>query len=219
MRKVHDPRLLQVQLQVRLRQQPLAFRQRFPGLLLRLRQDHEIVRVPDQFAPALLQFPVEILQEEVGQQRRNRRTLGNAAQQPVEVAAVPDAPPHPLPHQVHEQLPRLPLAQALEEQIVVHAVEKGVDVAVDAVDVPQLPALADARDGPVHRTARTVTVTALQEFLLEGAREMPRDGGLEDAVGDGGYQQGASGGRPRMLLDDDLEEGKGTVRAFVDALV
>jgi hypothetical protein len=112
-REVHDPRLLQVQLQVRLGQQLLALRQRFPRFLLGLRQDHEIVRVPDQLAPALLQFPVEILQEEVGQQGRNRRTLRNAAQQTVDVAPVPDAPPHPLPHKVHHRFPRLPLAQAL----------------------------------------------------------------------------------------------------------
>jgi len=126
---------------------------------------------------------------------------------------------HPEAQQGHEGFAGLALGQAGEEEVLVDAVEKGADVGVGDEGVAEFAAFADAGDGAVDGAAGAVAVAAFEELLFEGAGEAAGDGGLEDAVADGGNQEGAGAGfgGAGALFDDDFEEGVGAVAVFLDA--
>ena len=187
------------------------------GLVGGLGEDDEVVGIADQFAAALFEFAVEILEEEVGEQGGNGGALGNAAADGADVGAVPALAADPEAEEGHYGFAGLAFGEALEEEVGVDAVEKALNVGVGDEDVAELAALADAGDGAVDGAAGAVAVAAFEELLLEGAGEVAGDGGLKDAVADGGDQEGAGLGGAGVLLDDDLEERVRAVEALLDA--
>ena len=93
-----------------------------------------------------------------------------------------------------------------------------MDVGVHHVPVALVAEHPDAGDGAVNATVGAVGEAGFEEFLLEGAREAVGDGGLHDAVADGGDEEramflGTGFLFDRFLLDNDLAQGKGPVRA------
>ncbi len=96
------------------------------------------------------------------------------------------------------------LLEAGEEEVVIQFIEKGVDIGVDDVFVALVMEFAEAGDGAVDSTAGAVGEGAFEELLFEGFRQGTGGGGLEDAVADGGDEEGA-GFLGLMFLNDDLE--------------
>src|SRR6266481_2522339 len=89
-----------------------------------------VVGIADQLASALLQFAVEVFKKEVGEQRRNRRALGNAPPQGAHMRSIPEAGLDPEPQHSHDGGIRPPFRQTLQKQIVVHIRKKAFNISI-----------------------------------------------------------------------------------------
>jgi hypothetical protein len=161
------------------------------GVGLGFGEDEEVVGVANEFAAALFEFAVEVFEEEIGEQGGNGGALRNAFAEPVEVLAVPDGGFDPLADEVHDEFAGLVEGEAVEEERVVNFVKKGLDIGIDEPGVAHFVELSNAGDGAVDTAVGTVAVGAFEELVFEGLGETAGDGGLEDAVADGGDEEGA----------------------------
>ena len=82
-------------------------------------------------------------------------------------------------------------------------VEEAADVGVDDTPVPLVAEHADTGDGAVDAAVRSVGEAGFEKLFLKGLREAAGDSGLEDAVADGGDEQGA------VACGVDLGRGRG----------
>jgi hypothetical protein len=73
--------------------------------------------------------------------------------------------------------------------------------------------LPEAGDGAIDAAAGAVGEAGVQEFLLVAEAELAGDGSLEDAVANGGNEEGAGGFAAGFLFEENAEEGKGPVGA------
>jgi|GEM_PF-1396006 hypothetical protein len=67
-------------------------------------QDHEVVRVARERMTALIQHPVEVVQDDVGQQGQERPALGHALPRGFDVSVHPDARPQVTADQPQQRL-------------------------------------------------------------------------------------------------------------------
>ncbi len=96
------------------------------------------------------------------------------------------------------------------------AIEKCVDVCVDEPGVAFEEVLTDLPDGHADAAAAAVAEAGFVELAFEEGFEVSGDGGLEDAVLDGGDEEGALFRGAGALFDEDAAEGPGPVGLVED---
>ena len=95
----------------------------------------------------------------------------------------------------------------------VDVVEERLNVSVDDKFVALKMKLANAGDGAVYTAARAISKAAFQKLFFKTERELPRRGGLQDAITNSGHQQGSLFPAVWLFLNDDFEQREGTILA------
>ncbi len=183
----------------------------YGSLVAVLGEDEEIVRVTNQLQPGLLQCKIEIGKEEVGQQRGYRTALRNPDLDGMGTMSVPAKAADPSIEKIAERCLGQARPDPLAKQTMIDAVEEGIDVGLGDVFEAVIVQEPNAGDGRVDRAVGAECEAAIEELVFKGAPEVPPHGGLEDAVAYGGHQERARGRGARFFLNDDRQEGEGTV--------
>src|SRR6266511_2606093 len=191
---IHDPRLRLLELEAQLGQYGSERHKGALGLALRPAQHQQIIGVTHQHtAPARPPDPVEPVQGDVAQQRRDNTTLRRTGH------AAPDRAllHHPRAQQRTHQLEQLavtdPLLNRRHQPVVRNRLETRGDVRLYH-PAPAFPGLIDQDlQGIVRRASRAKPERALEEVGLEDRLDRRLQRRLHDPVAD-------SGDRKRPLL-------------------
>jgi len=181
------------------------------GVFLRFAEEDEVVGVADEAAAELAHGGIEVGEEQVGEDGGEGRALGDALAEGTDAVAVPDVGADPGVDEGVEFAGGFAFGVFSEEEGVVDVVEVAGDIGFDDEGVAAVAPLLEAGDGGVDAFTGAVAEADVEEIFFEGAGEAAGDGGLEDAVADGGDEEETGAGVAGLLFELDLEEGEGTV--------
>jgi hypothetical protein len=132
-----------------------------------LGEDEEVVGETDKVVVCLLEREVEFVEEEVGEEGRERGALSDTFAEAGDVFAVPNLGVNPEMKEMGEFGGEVLAGEELEEEGMLDFVEEGGDVGVDNELKAAVAELDDAGDGAVDGTAGTVGEAGVEELLLE----------------------------------------------------
>lgn len=88
--EIRDAGFAVVEFEVALREEGFGLQERLPGFFGGLGENDEIIGVADKFAAGFFEFAVKIFEEEIGEEGRDGRALGNAGAEWEDFGAIPN---------------------------------------------------------------------------------------------------------------------------------
>lgn len=182
----------------------------FEGLLKLLgarAEDDEVVGVADEAPGVAGEMAVEAVEEEIGEEGRERGALGDAAAEAGDAVAVPEFGVNPGGEEREEAGIAVVGGEEVEEEGVVHGVKEIADVGLEDELIATVAPLKDTGDGAIDGVTGAVGEADVEGFLFDFGVEFAGDGGLDDAVSDGGDKKAAGFSGLIWFFDEDFEEG------------
>jgi hypothetical protein len=138
--------------------------------------DAPVVGEAHEPVPAPLQLPVEVIEHDVAEQRRKRRTLRGSLLRRVHQPAIHDVRLQVAPDQPQHPLVMHPPCDPGHQNVVLNAIEKRVEIKIDAPHRAIGDELACPLDSLMLRAPRPKAEAVGMEPRVEDGREHLRDG-------------------------------------------
>ena len=150
-----------------------------------LDEDHQVIRITGKPVTTPLQFTVEVIQQDVGQQRRKRSALRCADRCCLEGLSDQDTGPQVATNQCQHPLVAYLFGHAGHQDIVLDIVKELRQVQIDGDAVAGLDVALYLPERFVGRAARSEAEARCRKVGIEDRREYLRDGLLDHPIGYG----------------------------------